>query len=91
MAPAAAATTPTKATTTTTRFSLTGPEYHGPYTLARMNDGQRVYWIDGGWHRNEWRGGAYPGSITFHNGGYYRGGRYDGFNDADPHQRPLSH
>jgi hypothetical protein len=58
-----------------------GSWYHGPYRW-RMSGGERVYWIDGGWRRNEWRGGAYPGSITFHNGGYYRGGRYDGFDDA---------
>ena len=55
--------------------------YHGPYRW-RMSGGERVYWIDGGWHRNEWTGGAYPGSINFRNGGYYRGGRYDGFDDA---------
>ena len=58
-----------------------GSWYHGPYRW-RESGGQRVYWINGGWHRNEWTGGAYPGSITFNNGGYYRGGRYDGFNDA---------
>jgi hypothetical protein len=59
-----------------------GSWYHGPYRW-RMEDGQRVFWLNGGWHRNEWQGGAIPGSLTFHNGGYYRGGRYDGFNDAD--------
>jgi hypothetical protein len=59
-----------------------GSWYHGPYRW-RMRDGVRVFWIDGGWHRNEWSGGAYPGSITFRNGGYYRGGRFEGFNDAD--------
>lgn len=59
-----------------------GAWYHGPYRW-RMNGGERVFWIHGGWHRNEWTGGAYPSQITFRNGGYYRGGRYDGFRDAD--------
>lgn len=59
-----------------------GAWYHGPYRW-RMSRGQRVFWIDGGWHRNEWRGGPIPGSLTFSNGGYYRGGRYEGFEDAD--------
>jgi hypothetical protein len=59
-----------------------GQWYHGPYRW-RMNGNDRVYWIDGAWRRNEWTGGAYPGSISFRNGGYYRGGRYEGFNDAD--------
>ncbi len=58
-----------------------GSWYHGPYRW-RMRGGERVFWIDNGWHRNEWTGGAYPGSITFRNGGYFRGGRYDGFNDS---------
>jgi hypothetical protein len=59
-----------------------GEWYHGPYRW-RMIGNERVYWIDGGWRHNEWRGGAYPASITFRNGGFYRGGRYEGFNDAD--------
>jgi hypothetical protein len=59
-----------------------GAWYHGPYRW-RMHGGERVFWINGGWHQNEWRGGAYPASITFRNGGYYRGGHYDGFHDAD--------
>jgi hypothetical protein len=59
-----------------------GAWYHGPYRW-RMEHGERVFWVNGGWHRNEWSGGAIPGSISFHNGGYYRGGRYDGFDGAD--------
>jgi hypothetical protein len=61
---------------------LGGSWYHGPYRW-RMEEGQRVFWVNGGWHRNEWRGGPIPGSLTFRNGGYYRGGRYDGFGGAD--------
>ncbi len=59
-----------------------GSWYHGPYRW-RMRGGEHVFWIDGGWHRNEWAGGAYPASMVFRNGGYYRGGHYDGFRDAD--------
>jgi hypothetical protein len=59
-----------------------GAWYHGPYRW-RMEHGERVFFVDGGWHRNEWGGRPIPGSLTFSNGGYYRGGRYDGFNDAD--------
>ncbi|MGD0192791.1 MAG: hypothetical protein ABSD74_18790 [Rhizomicrobium sp.] len=59
-----------------------GQWYHGPYRW-RMSGNDRVYWIDGAWHRNEWTGGAYPGSMNFRNGGSYRGGRYEGFGDAD--------
>lgn len=59
-----------------------GAWYHGPYRW-RMKHGQRVFWVDGGWHRNEWRGRPIPGSLTFSNGGYYRGGRFEGFRDAD--------
>jgi hypothetical protein len=59
-----------------------GAWYHGPYRW-RMENGQREFWVGGGWHRNEWRGGPIPGSLTFSNGGYYRGGRYDGFDGAD--------
>ena len=58
-----------------------GAWYHGPYRW-RMEHGQRVFFVDGGWHRNEWGGRPIPGSLTFSNGGYYRGGRYEGFDDA---------
>jgi len=59
-----------------------GAWYHGPYRW-RMRHGQRVFWVDGGWHRNEWRGRPIPGSLKFSNGGYYRDGRFEGFRDAD--------
>jgi hypothetical protein len=59
-----------------------GAWYHGPYRW-RVVHGQRVFWVDGGWHRNEWRGRPIPGSLSFSNGGYYRGGRYEGFEGAD--------
>ena len=59
-----------------------GAWYHGPYRWQER-DGQREFYVNGGWHRNEWTGGAYPASITFSNGGYYRGGRYDGWDGAD--------
>jgi hypothetical protein len=59
-----------------------GSWYHGPYRW-RMHDGYREFNVNGGWHRNEWTGGAYPATIDFSNGGYYRGGRYDGWDGAD--------
>lgn len=59
-----------------------GAWYHGPYRW-RVVHGQRVFWVDGGWHRNEWRGRPIPASLTFRNGGYFRSGRYDGFEDAE--------
>jgi hypothetical protein len=59
-----------------------GAWYHGPYRWQER-DGQREFYVNGGWHRNEWTGGAYPTSMTFSNGGYYRGGRYDGWDGAD--------
>jgi hypothetical protein len=59
-----------------------GNWYHGPYRWE-MRDGHREFYVNGGWRRNEWTGGAYPASIDFRNGGYYRGGRYDGWNGAD--------
>ena len=59
-----------------------GAWYHGPYRW-QMRDGQREFYVNGGWHRNEWAGGAYPASMTFSNGGYYRGGRYDGWDGAN--------
>src|SRR5205823_1611676 len=59
-----------------------GAWYHGPYR-GRVSHGQRVFWVDGRWHRNEWRGRPIPGSLRFSNGGYYRGGRYEGFEGAD--------
>jgi hypothetical protein len=59
-----------------------GAWYHGPYRWRTVGS-ERVFWINGGWHRNEWTRGAYPASMEFRNGGFYRGGRYDGFGNAD--------
>ena len=59
-----------------------GAWYHGPYRW-RIVHGERVFWVDGGWHRNEWRGRAIPASLTFRNGGYFRSGRYEDFEGAD--------
>lgn len=56
--------------------------YHGPYRW-RMHHGERVFFVDGRWRRNEWRGGPMPTSIEFRNGGVWRGGRYEGFGDAE--------
>ena len=46
-------------------------------------DATHVFWVNGGWHRNEWRGRPIPVSLVFRNGGYWRGGHYEGFRDAD--------
>ncbi len=59
-----------------------GAWYHGPYRW-QMRNGERQFYVNGGWHRDEWRGGARPNSITFRNDGYFRGGRNYGFGDAD--------
>lgn len=59
-----------------------GAWYHGPYRW-RMRHGVRVFWVDGGWHRNEWSGRPIPGSLRFSNGGYYRDGHFDGFEGAE--------
>lgn len=58
-----------------------GAWYHGPYRW-RMVRGVRMFWVDGRWHRNEWRG-AVPVSLVFRNGGYWRGGHYGGFREAE--------
>lgn len=61
---------------------ISGSWYHGPYRW-KMRNGQRVFLVNGRWHRNEWRDNSYPATITFRNGGHYNGGRYHGFRDAD--------
>lgn len=58
-----------------------GAWYHGPYRW-RMNHGERMFYVNGGWRRDEWRG-ARPNNIMFRNGGSFRNGRNFGFGDAD--------
>ena len=47
-----------------------------------MIHGVRVFWVDGRWHRNQWHG-PIPVSLEFRNGGYWHGGRYAGFREAE--------
>lgn len=61
---------------------ITGAWYHGPYRW-RMRGGERVFFVNGGWHRNEWHEGRLPESMEFRNGGSFREGRYDGFDGAE--------
>jgi hypothetical protein len=61
---------------------ISGAWYHGPYRW-RMSGGERVFFVNGRWHRNEWREGRVPESIVFRNGGSFRDGRYDGFDGAE--------
>jgi hypothetical protein len=59
-----------------------GAWYHGPYRW-QMRNGERMFYVNGGWHRNEWRNGPMPSTIVFRNGGSFRDGRNFGFGDAD--------
>jgi len=59
-----------------------GAWYHGPYRW-QMRNGERMFYVNGGWHRNEWRNGPRPNTIMFRNGGSFRDGRNIGFGDAD--------
>ena len=59
-----------------------GAWYHGPYRW-QMRHGVRMFYVNGGWHRNEWRGGPMPATIMFRNGGSFRDGRNIGFGDAE--------
>jgi hypothetical protein len=58
-----------------------GAWYHGPYRW-RMHGGEREFFVNGGWRRNEWRGHAMPDRIEFRNGGSFHDGRNEGFGDA---------
>lgn len=49
-----------------------GGWYRGPFR-SRYYGGHRWYWVNNGWHRNEWRGGHIPRNVTFRNGGGYNG------------------
>jgi len=46
--------------------------YRGPI-YYRWNNGYRLYWINGGWRRDQWRGGAMP-SVRWDDRGGFRGG-----------------
>jgi hypothetical protein len=59
-----------------------GAWYHGPYRW-QMRHGQRMFYVNGGWHRNEWRNGPMPTTMVFRNGGSFRDGRNIGFGSAD--------
>ncbi len=59
-----------------------GAWYHGPYRY-RMYHGERMFYVNGRWHRNEWRGGAMPATIMFRNGGSFHNGRNVGFGNAE--------
>ena len=61
---------------------ISGAWYHGPYRW-RMSGGERMFFVNGRWHRNEWREGRVPQSIVFRNGGSFRDGRYSGFGGAE--------
>jgi hypothetical protein len=61
---------------------ISGAWYHGPYRW-RMRGGERVFFVNGGWHANEWREGRVPAAIVFRNGGSFRDGRYEGFEGAE--------
>jgi hypothetical protein len=61
---------------------ISGAWYHGPYRW-QMRHGERMFFVNGRWHRNEWRGGAMPNTIMFRNGGSFRDGRNNGFSSAE--------
>ncbi len=64
-----------------------GAWYHGPYRWRSVGS-EREFFVNGSWRRNEWRREV-PRSIEFHNGGYYREGRYGGFANADRINRDV--
>jgi hypothetical protein len=59
-----------------------GSWYHGPYRW-QMRNGERMFFVNGRWHRNEWRNRPMPNTIMFRNGGSFRDGRNMGFGSAD--------
>jgi hypothetical protein len=61
---------------------VSGAWYHGPYRY-RMRHGERVFYVNGGWHRNEWRNGPMPATMEFRNGGSFHDGRNIGFGNAE--------
>ena len=58
-----------------------GAWYHGPYRW-QMRHGERMFFVNGRWHRDEWRG-VRPNTIMFRNGGSFRDGHNIGFRNAD--------
>ena len=48
-----------------------------------MRHGERMFYVNGRWHRNEWRNGPMPRTIVFRNGGSFRDGRNIGFGNAE--------
>jgi hypothetical protein len=58
-----------------------GGWWRGPFRHRHWR-GHDWYWVNNGWHRNEWRGRV-PHNVSFRNGGYYRGGRYGGFHGSE--------
>jgi hypothetical protein len=59
-----------------------GAWYHGPYRW-QMRHGERMFFVNGRWHRNEWSRGPMPSTIVFRNGGSFRDGRNIGFGNAE--------
>ncbi len=54
-----------------------GTWYRGPI-YYRWNHGRRLFWLNGGWREDGWRGPR-PGRITWSNrGGHFRGGFHSG-------------
>lgn len=64
-----------------------GGWYHGPFR-SRYYHGNRWFWVNNGWHRNEWRGGHFPHNVTFRNGGNFSNGRFSGFHGSDRMRAP---
>ena len=69
-------------TITTIPIYIGGAWYHGPYRW-QMRHGERMFYVNGRWHRNEWRNGPMPTTMTFRNGGSFRDGRNIGFSNAE--------
>lgn len=62
-----------------------GGWWRGPFR-HRYWHGHDWYWVNNGWHRNEWRG-RIPSSIRFRNGGHFDNGRFGGFNRSHDFNR----
>ena len=58
-----------------------GGWWRGPFRHRHWH-GHDWYWVNNGWHRNEWHG-RFPGRVTFRNGGSFHNGRYSGFHGAE--------